>query len=137
MIFIIKICHIAENKTYLAEVENKNIKLNEHLKEVYVKSNDGVTQLRSENRSEEKLLPVKRTSDFFELGYKESKIIPVGRVSLMQAMKFISDHGKNASVWTVEKIADDNKLKRDVAGKISWNTSVPNCLRLLCLICEF
>lgn len=104
-------------------MENKNIKLDERLKDVYVTSNDPIPspQLHSENKSDEKPLPVKRTSDYFELGFKESKNIPPGRVSLMQAMKFISDHGNNPREWTVDKIADDNKLKRDVAGMIQLN----------------
>lgn len=97
---------------------NKNIELNERLKDVYVTSNDGISVLQSENRSDQRLLPLKRTTEYFELGYQESKIIPVGRVSLMQAMKFISDHRTNASAWTVEKIADQNKLGKDVVGII-------------------
>lgn len=105
----------------MAGVTNKNSELNERLKDVYVTSHDDPSVLQSKNSSDLKPLPLRRTTDFFELGFKESKIIPVGRVSLMQAMKFISDHRMNASVWTVEKIADENKLRKDVVGMIQSN----------------
>lgn len=109
---------ISENKTYLAEVTNKNTQLNERLKDVYVTSSEEEADILNKNKLYEKLLPMKRTTDFFELGYKESNCIPVGRVSLMQTMKFISDHRMNASVWTVDKIANETKLKKDVVGRI-------------------
>lgn len=106
---------IPENKSYLEESTKQDAELNERLKNVYVTSSDAIPEPQSANDS--KPLPVKRTTEYFELGYKESKFVPSGRVSLMQAMKFINDHRMNASEWTIAKIADDNKIKEDVAGR--------------------
>lgn len=103
---------------------NKNTNFNERLKDVYVTSKDETSDPQSKIKSIEKPLPTKRTSDFFELGYKESKIIPIGKVSLMQTMKFISDHHMNGCVWTAEKIANENTLKKEVVGMIHADTSV-------------
>lgn len=108
----------------MAEAANKNNQLNERLKDVYVTSSEGNAGPQNKNVLGEKLLPMKRTTDFFELGYKESQCIPVGRVSLMQTMKFISDHRMNANVWTVEKIASETKLKEDVIGRILMNVFI-------------
>lgn len=100
----------------MAGVADKNMKLNERLKDVYVTSTDESSEVQSRNKLDQKSLPIKRTTDFFELGYKESKKIPYGKVSLMQAMKFISDHRRNTKVWTVENIANQNNLPKDVAS---------------------
>lgn len=94
------------------------------MKGVYVTSKDGAPDLQSKIKSIENPLPIKRTSDFFKLGYKESKIIPVGKVCLMQTMKFISDHHTNGCVWTSEKIASENTLDKGVVGMIHANTCV-------------
>lgn len=107
---------IVGNKSYQTEVTNKNEKLQEYLKDIYVTSHDEISE-ESKNKQDKRPLPIKRTTDFFEFGYKESKIIPIGRISLMQAMKFITEHRSNASIWTVEKISFENKLKKDVVGK--------------------
>lgn len=98
------------------QTAKRNKDLDERLRNVYVTSNNVIPDNQSETKCHEKPLPIKRTTDFFELGYKESKIIPVGRVSLMQAMKFITDHRSNSSEWTVEKIANEYRLNMNVVG---------------------
>lgn len=118
---------------------NKNKKFHEYLKDIYVTSHDEIPE-ESKNKSDGKPLPIKRTTDFFELGYKESKIIPVGRISLMQAMKFITEHRTNASMWTVEKISHEHKLKKHVVGKYNLNNyegEKPQHVITLCLIWNF
>lgn len=39
-----------------------------------------------------------------------------GRVSLLQAINFITKHQQQPDVWTIEKIAEENKIKPDVAS---------------------
>lgn len=88
---------------------DKNLDLK--LKDVYVTSK-GLT----ENLKTDKPLPVSRSTDIFELGYKDSDKVPPGRVSLLQAINFISKHQQDPNVWTIEKIAEENKIKPEVAS---------------------
>lgn len=39
-------------------------------------------------------------------------------MSLLQAINFISNHQSNPQEWTVEKIAEENKIKPDVASML-------------------
>lgn len=63
----------------------------------------------------EKPLPTNRESVSFELGYQETEVkkIPLGKCSLLQAIKFISDHQQNPNEWTAERVANDLKLKQE------------------------
>lgn len=70
-------------------------------------------------------MPVNRSTESFPLGYKESDRIPPGRVSLLQAINFISKHQSNPEEWNAEKIADENKIKVDVASMRHCRSS--NC----------
>lgn len=72
---------------------------------------------REEETSTERTLPLDRYTEEFEYGFKESKVIPRGKVSLAQALKFITDHHSNPTEWTIEKIAKQYKMKDYVAGK--------------------
>lgn len=60
---------------------------------------------------------MQRYTELFALGYKDSIRVPPGRVSLLQAIHFISKHQSNPEEWTVEKIAEENKIKPEVASK--------------------
>lgn len=57
-----------------------------------------------------------RSTDTFALGYKDVDRVPPGKVSLLQAINFISKHQTNPEEWTIEKIAEENKIKPDVAS---------------------
>lgn len=59
-----------------------------------------------------------RSSNVFALGYKESDRVPPGRVSLLQAINFIIKHQQDPKEWTIERIAEENKIKPDVASTI-------------------
>lgn len=67
----------------------------------------------------EKPLPVVRSTEFMEMGYKETveERIPLGRISFRQALKLIGDHRVNPEEWTAEKVAETYKLKVDVASE--------------------
>ncbi|XP_031627187.1 protein NDUFAF4 homolog [Contarinia nasturtii] len=104
---------LQENKDYLDKTTVVDPKLDLHLKDVYVTSK-GLT----ENIKSDKPLPLSRFSERFELGYKESERVPPGRVSLLQAINFITKHQQDPKEWTVERIAEENKIKPDVASDI-------------------
>ncbi|XP_055325877.1 protein NDUFAF4 homolog, partial [Sitodiplosis mosellana] len=72
----------------------------------------------TENLKTDKPLPISRSTDYFALGYKESNKVPPGRVSLLQAINFITKHQQQPEVWTIEKIAEENKIKPEVAKDI-------------------
>lgn len=74
------------------------------------------TFLQTENLKTDKPLPISRSTDVFELGYKESDKVPPGRVSLLQAINFITNYQQQPEVWTIEKIAEENKIKPEVAS---------------------
>lgn len=77
---------------------------------------------QTENIKSEKPLPIERSTESFQLGYKESDRVPPGRVSLLQAINFISKHQSNPEEWTVEKIAEENKIQLDVASMQEMNS---------------
>lgn len=61
-------------------------------------------------------MPQYRYSESFPLGFKESDKIPVGRVSLVQAMKFMSDQQNSPAEWSIDRIADAYKIKPQLAS---------------------
>lgn len=73
--------------------------------------------LQTKNIESTKPLPKQRPSEIFELGYKDANHVRPGRVSLLQAIDFINKHQSNPDEWTIEKIAEENKIKPDVASK--------------------
>lgn len=76
--------------------------------------------MQTKNIESTKPLPKQRPTEFFELGYKDTDHVRPGRVSLLQAINFISKHQSNPDEWTIEKIAEENKIKPDVARKMTF-----------------
>lgn len=74
--------------------------------------------MQTENLKTSRALPKQRSMENFQLGYKDADRVPPGRVSLLQAINFISKHQSNPQEWTIEKIAEENKIKPDVARMI-------------------
>lgn len=72
--------------------------------------------MQTENIKTTKALPLKRYTEQFPLGYKESDRVPPGKVSLIQAIKFMSEHRTNPKEWPIDRIAEENKIKPDLAG---------------------
>lgn len=75
----------------------------------------------------ERPLPLDRHAvDDFEYGFKEPEKVALGRCTLRQAIKFISDHQSDSETWTAVKIANEYKLKETNVGK--WkNIDSQNC----------
>jgi Uncharacterised protein family (UPF0240) len=84
------------------------------LKQVFVTSSHTIDQKR--NLNPDRPLPKNtQPNEEFELGFKEEKVenIPPGKVSLRQAIDFLSYHKVYPQEWTAEKIALEYKLKLD------------------------
>lgn len=91
--------------------------------------------MQTKNIESTKPLPKQRPTEFFELGYKDTEHVRPGRVSLLQAINFISKHQSNPDEWTIEKIAEENKIKPDVARmivaffkKLHFNLKFVSCI---------
>lgn len=53
----------------------------------------------------------------YELGYKEPKRVPYGKVTLKNAIKFITNHQLNPEEYRVEKIAEEYKLPEEAVSE--------------------
>lgn len=96
------------------ETSRKDDDLDDRLKQVFVTSSHEIDQKRFVNPNR----PLPTSTEhvkFFELGFKETDVglIPPGKLSLRQAVKFIEDHRMQPEEWTKEKIASEYKLKLD------------------------
>jgi ribonucleotide reductase alpha subunit len=72
----------------------------------------------------EKPLPLSRTAvPAFEMGYQEPdpKRVATGKITLRQAIKFISDHQTEPNEWTAERIAKEYKMKQENVENILEN----------------
>lgn len=81
-----------------------------------------ISLLQTENLNTDKPLPLQRSTESFALGYKDSNRVPPGRISLLQAISFIGKYQSNPQEWTIEKIAEENKIKPEVASM--WSTII-------------
>ncbi|XP_063243434.1 protein NDUFAF4 homolog [Bacillus rossius redtenbacheri] len=99
-----------------AELE-KDVALDTKLKEVYVVSTDG----HVEKPGSESLRPLpqeRRAVEAPEFGFLEPSIVPRGRCTLQQALRFISDHQEDPVRWRHDVIAQEYKLQLETVEKI-------------------
>ncbi|XP_037823739.1 protein NDUFAF4 homolog [Lucilia sericata] len=119
---------------FLEKLNKKDSALDERLKNVYVTSQDRFIDygLKRSQSSEDKQLPLDRhTPEDFEFGYMEPQRITIGRCTLRQALKFITDHQSEPEKWTPAKIAEDYKMKPELVDNIlkyfrSYNIYIPD-----------
>lgn len=62
----------------------------------------------------------RRPAAYYDLGYHETDVqkVPRGKVTLRQAIQFISDHQQHPEEWTAERIANEYKVKRENVDNI-------------------
>ncbi|XP_037052090.1 protein NDUFAF4 homolog isoform X2 [Bradysia coprophila] len=110
---------VLEEKPDFAQLESKkNSVLDERLKQVYVTSTDPVVASSSDDQTNKPLPLDRKAVQDFEFGYLEPEQAMRGRVTLRQALTFISKHSAEPETWTIEKISDEYKLKPSVVGSI-------------------
>lgn len=86
------------------------------MKSVYVTSQD--PEINPEKSASSKPLPLNRqTVEMFEFGYNEPKNVPIGKVTLRTALKFITDHQADPIKCSIKKIADKHLLPEEKVGK--------------------
>jgi len=93
----------------------KNTDLDGRLKKVFVMSQDhAIKSEPSPNRP----LPHNRIAPAMpEFGFEEPEVVAEGKVTLRQAIKFISDHQEDPSKWSRNNISQHYKLDAEVVGK--------------------
>lgn len=71
-------------------------------------------QIKEQPPNPDRPLPLDRNPvEEYELGYKEPTKVPLGKVTLKDAIKFISSHQLKPEKYTVTKIAEDYKLPEE------------------------
>uniref|UniRef100_A0A3B4CXL7 NADH dehydrogenase [ubiquinone] 1 alpha subcomplex assembly factor 4 n=1 Tax=Pygocentrus nattereri TaxID=42514 RepID=A0A3B4CXL7_PYGNA len=86
------------------EIHSKDDPLLFRLKQVYVESKDPLKQ-KVERR------PLRHSFPGDHLGIGEITDVPVGKVSIVEALKVLNDHKRSPQTWTLEKIAQDYSLQ--------------------------
>lgn len=83
-----------------------------------LKKNDGVST---------KPLPQDRGHPpIFQYGFYESHVIPEGKCSLKQALIFLTQHSENPTEHSVEKIAVEYKLDKEIVGEFTYPGAINN-----------
>jgi len=108
------------NPHFLEEHYQKNVQLDQRLKDVFVTSTDQHSQEIKESTGESKPLPQNRHSWENEFMYEfyEPTVIPVGKCSLKQTLTFISQHKHDPIKYNSENIASEYKLDKKVVDDI-------------------
>ncbi|GFG30075.1 hypothetical protein Cfor_06140 [Coptotermes formosanus] len=101
----------------LEEQSRRDSKLDDRLKQVFVRSYDPIVE-EPTSSSSHSLPQDRRSFEETEFGYTEPVMIPQGRVTLKQAIKFITDHQTNPNTWTPEAIAKEYSITQDKIEKI-------------------
>lgn len=106
---------ITENPELQTDV-SKNAALDDRLRQVFVTSE--IEKICPEETSERKLPQIRRSFESAEFGVEEPSVIPEGRYSLREALKFISDHQQNPELWTTTALAKEYKVDEDIIRNI-------------------
>ncbi|XP_076239221.1 NADH dehydrogenase [ubiquinone] 1 alpha subcomplex assembly factor 4 [Calliopsis andreniformis] len=108
-------------------LSKKNIKLDSHLKNVYVTSTDpkGKPKEISSTRS----LPQNRSQpSAYESDFSNGDVVTPGKCTLKEALAFIIQHRENPTEYSVERIAHDYKLNKEIVANIIEYYRVPKLL---------
>ncbi|KAJ6638137.1 Protein NDUFAF4 like [Pseudolycoriella hygida] len=110
---------VLEEQPNFAELQSKkNIELDDRLKRVYVTSTDTVVDVPSDKQTQKPLPLNKKQVVDYEYGYLEPEKVAPGRVTLRQAMTFISNHSSEPETWTTQRISDEYKLKPNIVDSV-------------------
>ncbi|GLH13658.1 Protein NDUFAF4 homolog [Gryllus bimaculatus] len=123
-----------EHPEIIEQHQQKDPNLQKYLKQVFVTSEDPVQNPDTiqKHKEDQSLLPQNRQPpNEPEFGFHEPAMIPRGRVTLRQALKFITDHQTDPSKWTAESIADKYNLSPQITGHIlqyfhTFEVYIPN-----------
>ncbi|KAI4897126.1 hypothetical protein NFI96_022433 [Prochilodus magdalenae] len=104
------------------EVHSKDDPLLFRLKQVYVESKDPVKQtavIRDLKKVERRPLKCSFPGDHLGIGLISD--IPVGKISIVEALKALNDHKRSPQTWTLEKIAQEYSVQmKDAAALVEF-----------------
>lgn len=107
-----------EHPEVFDELQSKNKTLDKNLKDIFVKSYDPPINPDKKNENPNRPLPSNRAQiDDFEFGFKEPEKVPIGRVTLRGALKFITDHQADSKKCSIEKISEEYLIDEDKISK--------------------
>ncbi|XP_076629008.1 NADH dehydrogenase [ubiquinone] 1 alpha subcomplex assembly factor 4 [Colletes latitarsis] len=111
---------------FMDTYSKKDAQLDDRLKSVYVSSIDSENKSWSKNGSSTKPLPQEK-SDYVESddGFRDPVVVPEGKCSLRQALNFLRKYKEKFPEYTVEQIALEYKLDKQVAANIVEHFRVP------------
>ncbi|KAG5316709.1 NDUF4 protein, partial [Acromyrmex insinuator] len=119
------------NPYFLKDHYQKNMQLDQRLKDVFVTSTD--SQEMKESARDFKVLPQNRRSweNNFTFESYESTMIPMGKCSLKQALTFLLQHKRDPIKYNSENIASEYKMDKKVIDDILkyfklYVTALPN-----------
>ncbi|KAM0728700.1 Protein NDUFAF4-like protein [Formica fusca] len=105
------------NPNFMKEHYQKNVRLDQRLKDVFVTSTD--PQKVIEPTREPRPLPQNRyTIDEYTFNFFEPATIPVGKCSLKQVLTFLSQHKHDPLTYSSENIAAEYKIDKKVVDDI-------------------
>ncbi|KAL6264381.1 hypothetical protein P5V15_004493 [Pogonomyrmex californicus] len=104
------------NPHFLEEHYQKNIQLDQRLKDVFVRSTD-LQEIKGSVK-ESKPLPQNRQSFYDDFLFESCEYIPVGKCSLKQVFMFLMQHKRDPITYSSENIASEYKLDKKVVDDI-------------------
>ncbi|XP_046629902.1 protein NDUFAF4 homolog isoform X1 [Neodiprion virginianus] len=113
-----EIMHKADSD-FLKKHNMKDAKLDHHLKNVYLVSHTAEMMEKLRVKNPDRPLPQSRTvRDDLEFGVFEPTEVTIGRCTLRQAIKFITDHNTEPTKHTAAEIAAEYKLSLESTSNI-------------------
>ncbi|CAH0553983.1 unnamed protein product [Brassicogethes aeneus] len=107
---------IKEYPEVYEESQKKNPELNKYLKNVYVTSqNENPKVPENPNRP----LPANRSAvDIYEFGFQDPENVPLGKISLRNALQFITNHQADPIAATSQSIAKEHSIPEETVKNV-------------------
>ncbi|XP_046734944.1 protein NDUFAF4 homolog isoform X2 [Diprion similis] len=110
---------MSEDSDFLKKHNMKDAKLDHHLKNVYLVSHATEMTEKLHVKNLDRPLPQCRTiQDDLEFGVFEPSEVTIGKCTLRQAVKFITDHNEKPMKHTAAEIAAEYKLSLESTSNI-------------------
>lgn len=101
----------------LEKLQTKSPQLDDRLKQIFVTSEDTILDPGPQKKVSSNLPQNRHTPVEPEFGFYEPEKIPLGRLSLRQALKIITDHQHEPGKWDAQTVAN----KYNISIKLSEN----------------
>uniref|UniRef100_A0A069DPB5 Hipothetical protein n=1 Tax=Panstrongylus megistus TaxID=65343 RepID=A0A069DPB5_9HEMI len=110
--------YLSETTEIRNDLMMKHKQLDENLKKVYVISHRTVNEMLSKPSDMARLPKSRKTVEDSELGYQEPECIPVGYITLKQAMKILVDHQEDSKKYNASFFSSQYNLNAEDAENL-------------------